>query len=335
MNIWKNIRSYLVSSDSTLGFGLLVVLTLIIVPLPGYILDALISLSFFSALLIIFTSLSARKVSDFTVFPTLLLLTTIFRLSLNVATTRMILTKGESANSRLIQAFGEFVVGNDGASGYVIGIVIFLILILVQILVITKGATRVSEVAARFALDSMPGKQLAIDSDLSAGYIDSNEARTRRENLQKEMTFYGAMDGASKFIQGDVRFGIVMVAINIIGGLIIGMSIRGETFADAWSIYARFTIGDGLVTAIPSLMISTATGIMVSNSVTQESLPQDMRKQLFANPNVLYGVGMIMFLAGFLPGFPTFVMTCIGLFFCFIAYKISQTSETSIKKARR
>ena len=322
----ENIRKNLQTSDTVLGLGLIFILVLIIVPLPGYILDALITISFFSAILIILTSLASKNPADFSVFPTLLLITTIYRLALNISTTRMILTKGSGASSRIIEVFGTFVVGGGGDAGsYVIGIIIFLILTLVQVLVITKGATRVSEVAARFALDSLPGKQLAIDSDLAAGYINEAEARQRRERLQTEMGFYGAMDGASKFVQGDVRFGLVMIVINILGGLIVGTSIRGENLSDALSIYTRFTIGDGLVSAIPALLISSATGIIVSRSVGDKTLSEDLKKELLSNPRMLYVVGSILGVSSFIPGFPFFAMVGISALIFFLAYRLEQS----------
>ncbi len=332
----KNIRSYIQNSDTILGIGLIFVLVLIIIPLPGYLLDGLITISLLSAILIILVSLSTQSPADFSVFPTLLLLTTIYRLALNVATTRMILTEGSGSTSKMIEVFGTFVVGGGGnAGGYVIGIIIFLILTLVQILVITKGATRVSEVAARFALDSLPGKQLAIDSDLAAGHIDEAQARKRREALQTEMGFYGAMDGASKFVQGDVRFGLVMIVVNIVGGLIVGVSIRGESLSDAVAIYTRFTIGDGLVSALPALLISTATGIIVSRSVGDEALPADLRRQLFSNPQILYVVGAILTLAGLIPGFPFFAMASIGGLIIFIGSRINRNLQRQKSDQRK
>ncbi|MCB1314628.1 MAG: FHIPEP family type III secretion protein [Leptospiraceae bacterium] len=290
---------------------------------PGFILDALIAISMLMGILVLMTALSSHSPADFTVFPTLLLVTTIYRLAVNVSTTRLILSEGAQADSALIRVFGTFVVGGgDSAGSYIIGIIIFLILTLVQILVITKGATRVSEVAARFALDSLPGKQLAIDSDLAAGYIDEGEARRRRESLQKEMSFYGAMDGASKFVQGDVRLGLIIIAINIVGGLVVGTTIHGETMQDALGIYTRFTIGDGLVSTIPALLISLATGVIVSRSVGDDSLPEDVRNQLLSNPNILYVVGAMLVVAGLIPGFPFLPMASIGGLLIWMGYRM-------------
>ena len=315
-----SIRKNIQNSDIMLGIGLIIVLILIIIPIPGFILDILIAFSFFAAIVVIMTALGSKNPADFSVFPTLLLLTTIYRLALNISTTRMILTKGGSFSSHIIDVFGTMVVGGGRDLGsYVTGIIIFLILTLVQVMVITRGATRVSEVAARFALDSMPGKQLAIDSDLAAGYINEKEARSRRERLQTEMGFYGAMDGASKFVQGDVRFGLVLIAINVMGGLIIGTSIRGESFISALTLYTRLTIGDGLVTAIPALLITSATGVIVSRSVGDKTLPEDLRKELFSNPKILYIAGSILGVSAFIPGFPFFTMILISGFIFYLA----------------
>lgn len=309
----KKVSPYLKNTDVMLGGGVLFILVLIIIPLPGPVLDALLIFSLFISMAVLLSSLSVTSPAEFTVFPTILLLTTLYRLSINISTTRMILTSSSGSTSKLIDSFGSFVLGGGkDVSSYVVGIIIFIIIMLVQILVITKGATRVSEVAARFTLDSLPGKQLAIDSDLAAGHIDELEARNRRENLQKEMAFYGAMDGASKFVQGDVRVGLIITAINIVGGLIVSMGFRGASFAAALETYTKFTIGDGLAASIPALLITTATGVIVTRSVGNESLPEDIRKQLFANPNVLYVIGSSLIAGGFIPGFPMLAMFIIG-----------------------
>lgn len=319
----ESIRKYLSNGDVILGAGVVFILALIVIPLPGQLLDALIAVSLLSGILILLTALSSHSPADFTVFPTLLLVTTVYRLAVNVSTTRMILSEGSGADSALISTFGTFVVGGGASTGsLIVGIIIFLILTLVQVLVITKGATRVSEVAARFALDSLPGKQLAIDSDLAAGYINEGEARKRRENLQKEMSFYGAMDGASKFVQGDVRLGLIIIVINIVGGLIVGVSIEGMGFGEALAMYTRFTIGDGLVATIPALLISTATGIIVSRSVGDDSLPEDVRNQLFANPRLLYTVGGLMVVSSLIPGFPWYALVPLGALMIFLARSI-------------
>lgn len=312
-NILTILRKYISSGDSLLGFGIIFIIALIIIPLPGGFLDILIAMSLFSSILILLTALSITKPADFSSFPTLLLITTIYRIALNISTTRMILTKGPAMDSALINAFGSFVVGGGGGVfSLIVGIIIFLILTLVQIIVITRGATRVSEVAARFALDSMPGKQMAIDADLSAGYIDEAEARRRRLALQQEMNFYGAMDGASKFVQGDVRLGLIITAVNIIGGIIIGVTIQNLSFGEALEVYTRFTIGDGLISQIPALLISTATGVVVARSSGEDTLPVELKKQLFSNANLMYLTGLFLVLAGLIPGFPTITLFLFG-----------------------
>lgn len=329
----KIIQKYLSNSDSILGIGVIFILTLIIIPLPGPFLDALIAVSLLSGILILLTSLSVTSPADFSSFPTLLLITTIYRIAINISTTRLILTQGPSANSALINAFGSFVIGGAGGTfSIIVGIIIFLILTLVQIIVITRGATRVSEVAARFALDSMPGKQMAIDADLSAGYIDEKEARRRREALQQEMNFYGAMDGASKFVQGDVRLGLVITAINIIGGMIIGISIQNLNFSDALQIYTRFTIGDGLVSQIPALLISTATGVVVARSSGKESLPLELNKQLLSNSNLLYLTGLFLILSGFIPGFPMITLFLLGAGFIYLGNRMEKALKLEKEK---
>ncbi len=332
----EQITKHFKSTETVLGLGVVFILVLIIVPLPGVLLDVLIAVSLLSAILILMTSLGTNSPAEFTAFPTLLLITTIYRLAVNISTTRMILTEGDQADSALVSAFGSFVIGGGNSMGsYVVGIIIFLILTLVQIIVITKGATRVSEVAARFALDSLPGKQLAIDSDQQAGYIDEREARRRRNLLQTEMNFYGAMDGASKFVQGDVRLGLVITAINIIGGLILGVTIQGESFTNALEIYTRFTIGDGLVSQIPALLISAATGIIVSRSTSEDSLPHDLKTQLLSNTGILYVTGGFLALAGLLPGFPLIAMASLGGGLIYLGYQMDKSKQKKVEEEAR
>ncbi|MFN3603080.1 MAG: flagellar biosynthesis protein FlhA [Leptonema sp. (in: bacteria)] len=327
------LRKYLSNSDAVLGLGVIFIIALIIIPLPGFILDGLIAFSLLFGIMILLTSLSITNPSDFSSFPTLLLVTTIYRIALNISTTRLILTKGQAADSALINAFGSFVIGGGGSAfSIVVGIIIFIILTLVQIIVITKGATRVSEVAARFALDSMPGKQMAIDADLSSGYIDEAEARRRRMALQQEMNFYGAMDGASKFVQGDVRLGLIITAINILGGMFIGISLQNLGFGEAVEIYTRFTIGDGLVSQIPALLVSTATGIVVARSSGETSLPMELKKQLFSNANLLYLTGGFLILASLIPGFPTVTLILLGVGMMYLAYKMEQSAKIQKQK---
>ncbi len=310
-------------TDVMLGVGVVAVVAMLVIPIPTFLLDLLMGFSVMIGLVILLTAMSNKNNLDFSVFPSLLLVTTVFRLALNVSSTRLILLEGPGFGGKLINAFGEFVV----AGNYVIGFIIFLILVLVQMMVITKGATRISEVAARFTLDALPGKQMSIDSDLSAGLITEEEAREKRDELRKEVDFYGHMDGATKFVQGDVRLGLVITAINIIGGLIIGVSLRGESVSDALQTYTLLTIGDGLVSQIPSLLITTATGMVVTRAGADDNLGGQISSQLFANPKILWTVSGTMLAASILPGFPKIPMWGIGGLLGFLAYSISKNMD--------
>jgi flagellar biosynthesis protein FlhA len=287
-------------TDMLVGIGVIAVVLMLIIPIPAILLDFLIAVSFAISLITIVSVMYMKRAIDLSVFPSLLLVSTVYRLALNVSSTRLILLQGPAFNGRIIKAFGQFVVGGN----YVVGAIIFLILIAVQFIVITKGATRVSEVAARFTLDAMPGKQMAIDADLSAGLITEEAAIRRRLDIQREADFYGAMDGASKFVQGDVKVGLLITVINVVGGLIIGMVMRKEPLSVAVTTYVMLTIGDGLVAQIPSLMMSTATGIIVTRAVSQDDLGTEFASQLLSQPRTLWiGSGFLFFLA-LLPGFP-------------------------------
>ncbi len=295
-------------TDILIAIGVIAVVLMLIIPIPAMLLDFLIAISFSLGLITLITVMYMRKAVDLSVFPSLLLISTVYRLAVNVSSTRLILLKGPDFQGRIIRAFGEFVVGGN----YVVGAIIFLILIAVQFIVITKGATRVSEVAARFTLDAMPGKQMAIDADLSAGLITEEEAIQKRLEIQREADFYGAMDGASKFVQGDVKVGLLITIINIIGGLIIGITMRHETLKSAVSTYTMLTIGDGLVSQIPSLMMSTATGIIVTRAVSMDDLGTELTSQLLTQPRTLWiGSAFLMFLA-ILPGFPKIPLIVLG-----------------------
>ena len=249
------------SKDIIFAFGVVLIVLTLIIPVPARILDVLLTLNIAISLTVLLVSIFNHDALQFSVFPSLLLITTLFRLALNVSTTRLILS-GQGATMSLIKSFGNFVVGGN----YVVGFVVFLILVLIQFLVITKGAERVAEVSARFTLDAMPIKGMAIDADLNAGAIDQDEATRRRLNLSREADFYGAMDGASKFVKNDSIAGIIITVINLLGGILIGVISRGENAMDALSAYALYTVGDGLCSQIPSLLISTATGIVVTRS---------------------------------------------------------------------
>jgi flagellar biosynthesis protein FlhA len=287
-------------TDVLLAIGVIVIVLMLIIPIPAMLLDFFMAVSFALALITLITVMYMKKASDLSVFPSLLLISTVYRLAVNVSSTRLILLKGPAFNGKIIRAFGEFVVGGN----YVVGIIIFLILIAVQFIVITKGATRVSEVAARFTLDAMPGKQMAIDADVSAGLITEEEAIHKRTEIQREADFYGAMDGASKFVQGDVKVGLLITIINIVGGLVIGMAMRGESLQSAVQTYITLAVGDGLVAQIPSLMMSTATGIIVTRAASHDDLGTELTTQLLRQPRTLFiGAGFLLFLA-VLPGFP-------------------------------
>ena len=285
------------------------VVAMMVVPLPPLLLDILIMINLSLALTIILVAMNTKEALEFSIFPTLLLLTTLFRLGLNVSTTRSILTN--QTGGQVIETFGSFVVGGSA----IIGFLVFLILVIIQFLVITKGSERVAEVAARFTLDSMPGKQMSIDADLGAGMISDQEAKVRREKVSQEADFYGAMDGASKFVKGDAIAGIIITIINIIGGLLIGVIVHGLPVGEAARLFTLLSIGDGLVSQIPALLISTATGIVVTRAASQGNLGSDITKQLFAYPKMLYVVAVTLALFGFFtPINPLLVLPtcCIG-----------------------
>ena len=311
------------------------ILAIIIVPLPQEILDFFLVISLSLSLLILLISLYIQKPSDLTTFPTLILILALFRLSLNIATTRSILSEGHNgpeAVSSIIAAFGEFVVGGN----MVIGIIIFIILVLINFMVITKGATRVAEVTARFTLDSMPGKQMAIDADLNAGFIDDKQAQERRRALISEANFYGAMDGSSKFVKGDAVAGIIITLVNLIGGILIGLFQHDMSVAQSGEIYTILTIGDGLVAQIPALILSTATAIIITRSnMDEEKFASQSISQLIKDSKslILVGIGMVLF--GFIPGFPTGILMFMGLLMVFIGYVISmieQNQDNAITK---
>ncbi|MCK4874535.1 MAG: flagellar biosynthesis protein FlhA [Sulfurimonas sp.] len=298
------------------------ILAIIIVPLPSGMLDVLLTLSMALAVLILLISLYVPKPTDLTTFPTLILILTLFRLALNIATTRMILShghEGPEAVSSIITSFGDFVVGGN----FVIGIIVFSILVLINFMVITKGATRVAEVAARFTLDSMPGKQMAVDADLNAGLIDDAEAKSRRAEILQDANFYGAMDGSSKFVKGDAVAGIIITLINIIGGFLIGVFQHDMTVGDSASTFTLLTIGDGLVGQIPALIISTATGIMITRSSGEgDNFADGAINQIMGNAKIMMIVGFIMILFALVPGLPTASMGFVGIMFAVLGWSV-------------
>lgn len=308
--------------DLSVVIFVMAILAIIIVPLPSAILDVLLTVSMAFAVLILLISLYVPKPTDLTTFPTLILILTLFRLSLNIATTRMILSHGHEggdAVSDIITSFGDFVVGGN----FVIGIIVFSILVLINFMVITKGSTRVAEVAARFVLDSMPGKQMAVDADLNAGLIDDAEAKQRRAEILQDANFYGAMDGSSKFVKGDAVAGIIITLINIIGGFLIGVFQHDMTVGDSASTFTLLTIGDGLVGQIPALIISTATGIMITRSSSDgNNFAEGTINQMVGNSKIMMIVGFIMILFALVPGLPTASMGFVGILFALLGWSI-------------
>lgn len=285
---------------------ILLILSMMVLPLPPFILDLLFTFNIALAIIILIVALFTRRVLDFAAFPTVLLFATLLRLSLNVASTRVVLLNGHTgsdAAGRVIEAFGHFLVGGN----FAIGIVVFIILVIINFMVITKGAGRIAEVGARFALDGMPGKQMAIDADLNAGLIGEDEAKARRAEVTQEADFYGSMDGASKFVRGDAIAGLLIMAITIIGGLLIGVAQHGMPLAEAGKTYVLLTIGDGLVAQIPSLIISTAAGVIVTRVASEQNISEQMLGQLFNNPQILILAAIVIGLLGLIPGMPNLV----------------------------
>ena len=322
--------SWMQKSDILLGIGVIAVVTMLVIPLPTFLLDFLMAISIMLGILILLVVMYVPRSFDFSVFPALLLITTVYRLALNVSSTRLILLQGAAFDGKIIRTFGEFVVGGN----YVIGFIVFIILVAVQFIVITKGATRTAEVAARFTLDAMPAKLMSIDSDLSNGIINEEEALRRRREVRKEADFYGAMDGASKFVQGDVKVGIIITIVNIIGGFIIGMVMRGESFDVAIHTYTLLSIGDGLVAQIPSLLITTATGIIVTRAVSEDSLGKDLSAQLGSQPRALMLTAGALGLSAIIPGFPKITLMLLALGIGALGYLLKQTAEEEVEKTK-
>lgn len=318
-------------SDILVGIGIITVVSMLVIPLPTFLLDFFLSVSIMLSLLILMIVMFVKKSYEFSIFPSLLLITTVFRLALNVSSTRLILLQGASFDGQIIRSFGSFVVGGN----YVVGLIVFIILIAVQVMVITKGATRTSEVAARFTLDALPGKQMSIDSDLANGHITEDEARKRRADVRLEADFYGAMDGASKFVQGDVRVGIIITIINILGGFIIGMVLRNESFDVAVDTYLLLAVGDGLVSQIPSLLVTTATGILVTRAVSDNNMGTQMKEQLSSQPRALYITAAALGAAMFVPGFPTIPLFLLSAGLGALGYILNKAQKTEMAEQER
>jgi len=312
--------------------GIVILLSIILFPLPPYLIDLALALNFSISILILIMTMQVMKTLDFAGFPALLLITTLYRLSMNIATTRVILLRGHEgthAAGHIIKSFGEFVVGGN----YVVGFIVFLILVLINFIVITRGAQRIAEVAARFTLDAMPGKQMAIDADLNAGLIDENEAKRRREEISKEADFYGAMDGASKFIRGEAIAGLIIVCINIIGGILIGTLQRGLDLATSAKTYTILTIGDGLVSQIPALIVSTSAGILISRAAAEAGMGRDIATQFAGRPEVLMLAGGVVFILSLIPGLPFlpfFLLSALLFALGYFSYSAQKAKEEAI-----
>ncbi|MFM7627014.1 MAG: flagellar biosynthesis protein FlhA, partial [Gammaproteobacteria bacterium] len=286
--------------------GVLALLAMVVLPLPPLALDLLFTFNIALSLMIVVAVFTVRKPLDFAIFPTVLLIATLFRLALNVASTRVVLMEGHrgtAAAGHVIESFGEFVIGGN----YAVGIVVFIILTIINFVVITKGAGRISEVSARFTLDAMPGKQMAIDADLNAGLINQDEARTRRVEVRSEADFYGSMDGASKFVRGDATAGLLILIINIVGGLAIGTMMHDMPLGDAAKVYALLTIGDGLVAQIPALLLATAVAVIVTRMSREQDMGGEVARQLVGEPRLLGVAAGVMALLGLIPGMPNFI----------------------------
>lgn len=312
------------NTDILLAFGLILMLGLMLIPLPAAFLDFFLALNISLAVLVLVLSLYIKSPLDFSVFPGLLLILTLFRLALNISSTRLILIDGYAG--KVIESFGSFVVSGN----FVVGFIIFLILVIIQFIVIVKGSGRISEVSARFTLDAMPGKQMAIDADLSSGLISESDARSRRDTISREAEFFGAMDGASKFVKGDAIAGILINVINIIGGFIIGVAQKGMPFTDALQSYTILTIGDGLVSQIPALVIATSAGMVVTRSSSGTSLDSQMKLQLLSNPRVLGTVAGVVMLLAFVPGMPMIPFMVLSV----VAGTGSYLTKKSISKSQ-
>lgn len=330
----KRFEKYTQNTDLLIALGVIAIIAVMLVPLPPFMLDISLTLSITLSILILLIALYTQKPLDFSVFPSLLLITTLFRLALNVASTRLILTEGHGGTGsvgQVISAFGQFVVGDS----YVVGFVVFVILVVINFVVITKGSGRVAEVAARFTLDAMPGKQMSIDADLNSGLITEKEARARRKEIEMEADFYGSMDGASKFVRGDAIAGIIITIVNILGGLFIGVFQRGLDISTAAQFYTMLTIGDGLVAQIPALIISTAAGIVVTRNSGEQNMGQDMARQLLMKWKALAISAGILFVLGSVPGLPGLPFYIIAAVMGIVAWFIYISDDDKVENEKK
>lgn len=325
-DVFKKFRIFTQGPDVVLAVGLMIILVVFIVPIPPLLLDLLLAFSLAFSVIILLVTVYTKKPLDFSTFPSVLLVSTLYRLALNVASTRNILVHGAAdgtaAAGHVIKAFGEFVVEGN----FVVGIIIFIILVIINFMVITKGAGRVAEVAARFTLDAMPGKQMAIDADLNAGLIDEKEARRRRKEVAEEADFYGSMDGASKFVRGDAIAGILITAINVIGGIIIGVAQAGMDAGTAAETFTLLTVGDGLVTQVPALIISTAAGILVTRNANDDALGEQVQKQFKVHPKAIYVSAAVLIFFGLIPGLPKLPFFAMGGMLGYLAHRMEQSN---------
>ncbi|MEL6188664.1 MAG: flagellar biosynthesis protein FlhA [Myxococcota bacterium] len=313
----------ILTSETLVGVAFLGVVSLLIVPVPGSALDVLLAVSIGIAAIVFLTALFSERPTDFSVFPTLLLISTLLRLSLNIASTRLILLEGHEgpdAAGRVIQAFAEFVVGGNLG----VGIIIFLALVLINFVVITKGAGRIAEVAARFTLDAMPGRQMAIDAELNAGAINEEQARERRAEIESQANFYGAMDGASKFVRGDAIAGLIITGVNLVGGIAIGMLQQSLTFSAALDKYPVLTVGDGLVSQMPALVVSTSAGLAISRASGRSEFGSQVVEQMLGMRNVLLIAAGFLTFIGLLPGLPFFPFALLAAILVFLVYRQSR-----------
>ncbi|MGD9965988.1 MAG: flagellar biosynthesis protein FlhA [Hyphomonadaceae bacterium] len=323
-----DLRRFVMRGEIALAAGVLGILAIMLVPLPPFLLDMLLAVSIIFSILVLMTALMIKKPLEFTAFPSVLLLATLLRLALNIASTRLILSNGqngEHAAGEVIAAFAQFVMGGE----FVIGVIVFAILVIVNFVVITRGSTRIAEVAARFTLDAMPGKQMAIDADLSAGLINEQQARERRRALEDESAFFGAMDGASKFVRGDAIAGLLIVFINVIGGIIIGTMSHGMDFAEAGRTYTLLTVGDGLVTQIPALIVSVAAGLLVTKAGIDGAADKALAKQLASYPVALGVVAACAFGVGILPGMPKIPFLVLAVAAGLLAWRLRQAGRAA------
>ncbi|MCT4642825.1 MAG: flagellar biosynthesis protein FlhA [Bacteriovoracaceae bacterium] len=323
----NRLKELLKNPDIVVAIGLMVTLGLMIVPISPFLLDFFIVVTLAASIMILLLSIYIKKPLDFSTFPSVLLVATLFRLSLNVASTRNILLNGGSAKGAaagdIIEAFGNYVVGGN----FAVGIILFIIFVIINFIVITKGAGRVAEVSARFTLDAMPGKQMAIDADLNAGLIDEAGAKKRRTEVAAEADFYGSMDGASKFVRGDAIAGILITAINIIGGIIVGVAQNGLSFGEATQVFTLLTVGDGLIAQIPALVISVAAGIIATRNTDEDGLSSQLGKQFSVQPRALYMVAGVLTVFSFIPGFPMFPFLTVAGILAFTGFRIEKDKE--------